>query len=456
MKFTDFGFKKYINDTLQEIEFIYPTSIQQKVIPLFKKRQNIIALAHTGTGKTHSFLLPILNNLDLDLLKTKQHVQAVIITPTRELAKQIYLNIQQFAKLNPKITYAMFIGGEDINKNLEQLKKAQPAIVIGTPGRLKELYDQNQLRLTTASYLVIDECDMIFDLGFIEDVDYLISKMNNNPTIGIFSATINKQLKNFASKYLKNVILIDDSKKQLATKNVRHILIDTKNREIEESLTKIINSINPFLCLIFVNQKDQIANIVKILHTNKILRVGELHGDLQPRTRMTMLKKIKNHEYKYVVATDVASRGVDITGVSHVISIDLPKDLNYYIHRSGRTGRNKLTGISYVIYNLKNQEQIKQLIKKGINFEVQKLVDDQLVDITSLKATKKITYQNLDLESKQVINKYQNQKVKPNYRKKRKQELEKIKQKIRRQHIKENIEKIKKQKYKKRRQELFD
>ncbi|QVK07248.1 DEAD/DEAH box helicase [Mycoplasma mycoides] len=453
MKFTDFGFKKYINDTLDQIEFIAPTSIQQKVIPLLKKHQNVIALAHTGTGKTHSFLLPILNNLKLE--ENNNYVQAVIISPTRELGLQIYQNTKLFLKNNPLINCNLFIGGEDISKNIEQLEKKQPHIVIGTPTRLKELYDLNKLRLTTTSYFIIDECDMIFDLGFIEDVDYLISKINQDVTIGIFSATISQQLSVFCKKYIKNAHFIDDSQNKISTSNVKHILIDTKNKELEQSLIQIINSINPFLCIIFVNQKDEISKIVEILHKNNIKQVSELHGNLQPRLRLSMLKKIQNNEFKYLVATDVASRGVDIKGVSHIISINLPSDLTYYIHRSGRTGRNNSTGYSYIIYNLKNKTQIEELIKKGIEFETKKLIDNQLVDIkTNYKKVK--VFKELDAESKQVINKYKNKKVKPNYKKKRKQELDKIKQKIRRKHIKENIEKIKKAKYQKRRAELFD
>ncbi|WP_434329287.1 DEAD/DEAH box helicase [Mycoplasma capricolum subsp. capricolum] len=453
MKFTDFGFKKYINDTLDQIEFIAATSIQQKVIPLLKKHQNVIALAHTGTGKTHSFLLPILNNLKLE--ENNNYVQAVIISPTRELSLQIYQNTKLFLKNNPLINCNLFIGGEDISKNIEQLEKKQPHIVIGTPTRLKELYDLNKLRLTTTSYFIIDECDMIFDLGFIEDVDYLISKINQNVTIGIFSATISQQLSVFCKKYIKNAHFIDDSQNKISTSNVKHILIDTKNKELEQSLIQIINSINPFLCIIFVNQKDEISKIVEILHKNNIKQVAELHGNLQPRLRISMLKKIQNNEFKYLVATDVASRGVDIKGVSHIISINLPSDLTYYIHRSGRTGRNNSTGYSYIIYNLKNKTQIEELIKKGIEFEIKKLIDNQLVDIkTNYKKVK--VFKELDAESKQVINKYKNKKVKPNYKKKRKQELDKIKQKIRRKHIKENIEKIKKAKYQKRRSELFD
>ncbi|AUF83612.1 ATP-dependent helicase [Mesoplasma syrphidae] len=456
MEFSSFGFKKFINDTLQEINFVTPTSVQEKVIPLIKKHRNIVALAHTGTGKTHSFLLPIINNLNINVAFDKRHVQALIIAPTRELAKQIYDNIKPFQKNEPKITTGLFIGGEDINKTIEQLGKTQPMIVVGTPTRIRELYEGNHLRITTADYIVVDECDMIFDLGFIEDVDFMISKAKQNAVISLFSATIHETLRPFVKKYLNDSIFVDDSESTPSNKNIQHIIIDTKNRELEEVLTKVTSSINPYLCLIFVNQKEDVSKIIKILRNAGINSLGELHGDLQPRTRMNMLKKIKSNEFKFVVATDVAARGVDITGVSHVISIDLPRDLSYYIHRSGRTGRSKMTGISYVLFNAKNQEKIEELKDKGIEFEVQKLLDGELVNIKKARQrTPKKNQQNLDVESQKVISKYKKQIVKPGYKQKRKRELEEIKKKRRRAHIKENISKIKKEKYKKRREELF-
>ncbi|ATZ18784.1 ATP-dependent RNA helicase [Williamsoniiplasma somnilux] len=455
MLFSSFGFKKYINDTLFDIGFETPTSIQNKVIPLIKKHKNVIGLAHTGTGKTHSFLLPILNNLDLNVSFEKRHVQAIIIAPTRELAKQIFDNIKPFQKQESKITCGLFIGGEDINKNISNLRKTQPMIVVGTPTRIKELYEQNELRITTASYVVVDECDMIFDLGFIEDVDFMISRVNQNVVISLFSATIDENLRPFIKKYLKNSIFIDDSESIPSTKNVEHILIDTKNKEIELVLSNLVKSINPYMCLIFVNSKDNISSIVKILRKNNVGHVGELHGNLQPRTRMATLKKVKNNDFKYVVATDVAARGVDIEGVSHVISINLPSDSNYYIHRSGRTGRSNLKGKSYVLFNIKNQQRIEELKNKGIEFSIQKLVEGELIDIKQREQKKKKNNLNLDTESKIVISKYKNTKVKPGYKKKRKDELEKIKQKRKREHIKESIAKIKKEKYKRRRSELF-
>ncbi|WP_026389766.1 DEAD/DEAH box helicase [[Acholeplasma] multilocale] len=456
MEFSSFGFKKFINDTLHDINFVTPTSVQEKVIPLIKKHRNVVALAHTGTGKTHSFLLPIINNLDVNVPFEKRRVQALIIAPTRELAKQIFDNIKDFQKNEPRITASLFIGGEDIEKSIDKLEKTQPMIVVGTPTRVRELYEANHLRVTTADYIVVDECDMIFDLGFIEDVDLIISKAKQDAVISLFSATIHETLRPFVKKYLRDSIFIDDSESKPSNKNIQHILIDTKNRELEEVIKKVATSINPYLCLLFVNKKEDVSRIVKILRNAGVTEVGELHGDLQPRTRMNMLKKIKNNDFKFVVATDVAARGVDIQGVSHVVSIDLPTDLSYYIHRAGRTGRSKMTGISYVLLNVKNQSLIEELGKKGIEFEVQRMVDGELVDVKKRAArTVKKNQQNLDVESQTVIAKYKNQKVKPGYKQKRKRELDKIKQKRKRDHIKQNINKIKKEKYKKRREEIF-
>ncbi|PPE06403.1 DEAD/DEAH box helicase [Mesoplasma corruscae] len=453
MSFSNFGFKKFINDTLVQIDFFNPTKIQEKIIPLIKKHQNVVALSHTGTGKTHAFLLPILNNIKD---KEKQQTQALILAPTRELAKQIFDNIKPFIKNKPEIKASLFIGGEDINKQIAHLEKTQPTIAVGTPTRIKELYEANSLKVTTSDFIVIDECDMIFELGFFEEVDFIISKVKKDIKISLFSATISEQLQIFVKKYLKNSHFVDVTNNDKTTKNIKHILIDTKNKEIELFLSSVVKSINPFLCLVFINQKDEVEKYVKLIRLITNEHVGELHGDLQPRTRMNMLKKIKNNEFKYVVVTDVAARGVDIVGVSHVISIDLPIDLSYYVHRSGRTGRGKMTGESYVLYNVQNQSKIESLQKSGITFMMTKIANDALIEVKQKKSKKINNYENLDDDSKKVIAKYSNQKVKPGYKKKRKIELEDIKKKKRREHIKKSIDKIKKEKYRKRREEIFD
>ncbi|AHI53740.1 ATP-dependent RNA helicase [Spiroplasma sabaudiense Ar-1343] len=454
MSFEKFGFKKFINDALKSINFLEPTSIQDKVIPKIKKYNNIVAQAHTGTGKTHAFLLPILNNIDI----LEKKVQAVIITPTRELARQIYANVNEILNFNSEITKACFIGGQDITKQQESLSKVQPMVVVGTPSRLKELYENGSLKITTTKFLVIDEFDMIFDLGFIEEIDLLLSRINENVNISLFSATLPNELKPFLVKYLNNALFIDDSKNKPSNKNIEHALIWTKNRENQTVFNNLISSINPFIVMIFVNRKDQVKNVVSWLKELDITNVGELHAGLDPRMRSSMQKRIQNNEFKYIVATDIAARGLDINGVSHVISIDLPNDLSYYIHRSGRTGRNNFNGQSFVLHNSDNQNSIDDLRKIGVEFVNYKFIENKLVE-TTIK-TKKPKFYNPnspgEIASKKVVAKYKKDKVKPGYKKKRKAELAEIKRKIRRDHIKENISKIKKAKYQKRREEIFE
>ncbi|AOG60337.1 ATP-dependent RNA helicase CshB [Spiroplasma helicoides] len=453
MKFSDFGFKKFLNDALEEIGFLNPTKVQEKVIPLLKKQKSVICQSHTGTGKTHAFLLPILNNLDYSQQKT----QLLVVTPTRELARQIFANVKELIQFNEQATCALFVGGDDIEKQQTNLQIKQPMIVIGTPTRLKTLYEQNFLQITTSNYVVIDECDMIFDLGFIEDVDLMLSKINKNAKISLFSATFKNGLKPFLTKYLSQAVFVDNVDKKPSSKNIEHILIWTRNRENKEVLKVITNSINPYVAIVFVNKKDQVKEIINWLNEFGIKNVGELHGDLDPRQRTNMQKRIQNMEFKWIVASDVAARGIDIDGVSHIISVDLPKDLDYYIHRSGRTGRNQYDGQSYVLFNSNNQHQIDTLKSLGIEFSNKKLVDNNLVDIYEKKKVKVINTNSPGaLEEKKIISKYKAKPVKPGYKKKRKAEIEKVKKDIRRKHIKESIAKIKKAKYKKRREEIFN
>ncbi|QEH61745.1 ATP-dependent RNA helicase CshB [Spiroplasma chinense] len=453
MKFSDFGFKKFINDALNDIGFEKPTSIQEKVIPLLKKHRTVIAQSHTGTGKTHAFLLPILNNLDYSSNK----VQCLIITPTRELARQIFANIKELIKYNEQATCALYVGGDDIEKHQDGLKNKQPMIVVGTPTRLRGLYEQNYLQLTTANHVVIDECDMIFELGFIDDIDLMLSKMSKTTNISLFSATINNGLKPFLTKYLSNSIFIENLDKKPSSKNIEHILVWTKNRENKDILKLIVDSINPYVAMIFVNRKNQIKEVIGWLNEFGVRNIGELHGDLDPRQRTNMQKRIQNMEFKWIVASDVASRGIDIDGVSHVISIDLPQELDYYIHRSGRTGRNQYSGQSYVLFNSNNQHQIDTLKSQGVEFSNKKLVGNQLVDVVQKEKIKKVNPNNpAAVEEAKILNRYKKKPIKPGYKKKRKAEIDKVKKDIRRKHIKESIAKIKKEKYKKRREELFD
>ncbi|WP_339022389.1 DEAD/DEAH box helicase [Spiroplasma endosymbiont of Crioceris asparagi] len=454
MNFIDFGFKKFIYDALENIKFQKPTDIQKQVIPLLMKRRSIVAQSQTGTGKTHAFLLPLINNSDFDNLST---IQLTIITPTRELARQIYANIKEIIKYKEDIKAGVFVGGDDYQKQVELLKNVQPTIIVGTPTRLKKLYEDKILQITNTNNFVIDECDMIFDLGFIEDVDFILSKSKQTANISLFSATIPNALKPFLKKYLKNTIFIDIKEKNPTSKNVKHILLWTRNKDNEKVFKFLLKKINPYVCMVFVNKKEQVSDVVRWIKDSGIQKVGELHSNLDARQRIIMQKRIQAMEFKWIVATDIAARGIDIDGVSHVISIDLPVNIEYYIHRSGRTGRKDYKGESYVFFNYENEKLINKLKLINIDFENKKIVNDDIVDANKQK-TKKVYIEDseLSIKSKKIIESFQGKKVKPGYKKKRKLQIEKVKKDIRRKHIKENIAKIKKEKYKQRRQRLFD
>ncbi|AGM24921.1 DEAD/DEAH box helicase [Spiroplasma chrysopicola] len=455
-QFSNFGLKKFLNDGLIDLKFLEPTLVQEQVIPLLQKHQNVICLANTGTGKSHSFILPILNNLDYQL----NRIQSVIVTPTRELAKQIYDNIRFFKTYQPELQVGCFIGGEDIKRQIEQLGKSQPQIIVVTPTRLKDLFLADALNFGKLSSFIIDECDMIFDLGFIDDVDYILSKVNNNVKVSVFSATIAESLKPFLLKYLKNPHFIDVNKTTVTNQNIEHVLIPTKHQDRGKVLLKVLAAINPYLCLIFVNRREEIPGYFDLLRENGY-SVCQLHAGLEPRLRTQMVKRIKNLEFKYVIATDVAARGIDLDGVSHVISIDLPNNLEYYIHRSGRTGRGQYTGKSYVLYDTKNLSFVKQLEQWGITFEYQKWnSNNELVTVNLEAPRKKYQPQTTTNEVNKIINRYKtknnNKKIKPGYKKKRKEEIDNLTKQIRREHIKNSIKKIKKEKAKERGKKLFD
>ncbi|WP_338955845.1 DEAD/DEAH box helicase [Spiroplasma endosymbiont of Polydrusus cervinus] len=456
--FDKFRFKQFLNLGLAELNFSAPTSVQDKAIPLLLKHQNVICKAHTGTGKTFTFCLPILNNLDYDQAK----IQCIIVTPTRELAKQIYDNIRFFKKFQPTLQVNYFIGGKDIKRQSEQLQRTQPQIIIATPMRLKDLFDQQSLNLGKLTTFIIDEYDMMmFNLGFIENIDYILSKVNPNVQVSVFSATITDELKHFLMKYLKNPHYLDLSSNQLTNQNITHILIPTKHQERETILLKLLKTFDPYLCLIFVNKKEEINKYYDLLLEHNY-SVTQLHGGLEPRLRTQIVKRIRNLEYKYVIASDIAARGIDFVGMSHVISLDLPNDLEYYIHRSGRTGRANYTGYSYVLYDTKNLTLVQQLIAKGITFEPKKWNQAGELVETDLGGgkPKKQTPPAVNNEINKIIHRYKTKdnkkKVKPGYKKKRKAEIVELKKQIRRDHIKASIKKIKKEKARERAIKLFD
>ncbi|WP_308697846.1 DEAD/DEAH box helicase [uncultured Thomasclavelia sp.] len=438
--FNQFKLADFCNQVINELGFKKPTAIQEKVIPLIKKNKDVIGISQTGTGKTHAFLLPIMDKIDPE----KDMVQAVITAPTRELAQQIFDNARLFEKYNPKLRVSLIIGGNDRQKTIQKLT-TQPHVVIGTPGRIKDLsLDEQALKITTADIMVIDEADMTFEFGYLEDIDAVASKMKEDLQMLVFSATIPQIMRPFLKKYLKAPVLVEIENQTITNQNVENILLATKHHDRYDVLKKIISLIDPYICLIFANTREEVAGIAKRLREDG-LKVGEIHGDLEPRERRQMMRRINNNEFQYIVATDIAARGIDIDGASHVINYQLPKEPDFYIHRSGRCGRGKYTGICYSLYDSTDENNLRILERRGIDFKNMGIKNNKFVDLGErLKRTKRVKQQTeLEKEVQKIIRRPQ--KVKPEYKKKRKREIEKLVRKQKRAIIQNDIRRQKKE-----------
>jgi Superfamily II DNA and RNA helicases len=441
--FEQYQFHTFVKETIKDLQFKEPTEIQKKVIPLVYKDSDIIGISQTGTGKTHAFLIPIMDRIDVE----KNCVQAVIATPTRELATQIYEQAKMFMKNHSDLRVSLIIGGSDKQKTIDKLSTA-PHIVIGTPGRIRDLsLNEQALHITTADIFVIDEADMTLEFGYIEDLDAVLGKMKDNLQMLVFSATIPQSMRPFLQKYMNAPKIIEVDENLATSRNVSHYLVPTKHRQRYDVLKEIMGIIDPYICLIFCNTRHEAGQLTHELRTDGY-KVGEIHGDLEPRERRQMMRRIKNIEYQYIVATDIAARGIDIDGVSHVINMEFPSELDFYIHRSGRCGRGKYTGECYSMYDTTNEEVVRLLEKKGITFEMKELKGQHLQDSKNREKRKSRVKHQTELEKQISLKVRKPTKVKPGYKKKRKREIEKLVKKEKRAIIQADIRRQKKERAK--------
>ncbi len=441
--FSDYAFPPFIVDGLERLQFKEPTPVQTRVIPHLRAGEDVIGISSTGTGKTHAFLLPVLEMIDV----TRPEVQAVICTPTRELALQIYQASRVFQCEGLKIR--MYTGGTDRQKDIEQLK-VQPHLVIGTPGRLKDLaLNDGALKITTARIMIIDEADMMFDLGYLEDIDAIAGKMKDDLQLGVFSATIHTQLQTFLKKYMTSPVLIECNTVKNSAAHIQHHLLFTRHRSREEVLLELTEIISPYCCLVFCNTRQQAEKIYQLL-LSRNLQAGTIHGDLQPRQRKAMMRRIRHQDFVYIVATDIAARGMDIDGVSHIINMGFPSDSDYYIHRAGRCGRASYSGECYTLYDSKDEKMIHLLESRGITFQYEQISDHQIkaMETRAMRQTK--PKKQLPKEIAMVVNRPA--KVKPGYKKKRKKEIDTLVKKRKREMIQADIRRQKKERAKKRQQ----
>lgn len=373
--FKDFDLQPYLLEAIEALRFTEPTDIQQEVITHIGAGLDIIGQSKTGSGKTHAFLLPLFNQL----VEDANEVQFIVTAPSRELAEQIYQDAIQLAEhATWDIQVARYIGGTDKNKQIESLGHSQPDIVIGTPGRISDLVKLNVLKTHTAYAMVVDEADMTLDLGFIEEVDLVAGTVPKESQFLVFSATIPQKLQPFLQKYMNGPKMIEIENKEIISDIVSNWLISTKSKERIDVIYELLTIGNPYLVLIFANTQEKVEEIADQLLA-KGLNVGTIHGGMEPRERRREMRNIRNLDYQFIVATDLAARGIDIEGVSHVINAEIPQDLSYFVHRVGRTGRNNLPGIAITLYSPGEEEDIETIENTGVKFQTKQLKNGEVV-----------------------------------------------------------------------------
>ncbi|MCI1986746.1 MAG: DEAD/DEAH box helicase [Lactobacillus sp.] len=374
-QFKQYALNAGVLSGLENMQITTPTPIQERVIPAVLRGESVIGQSQTGSGKTHAFLVPILSRIAPD----KDQVQAVITAPSRELATQIYTVATTLAADLPEVRIQRYVGGTDKAKQMDKLQHQQPHIVIGTPGRVLDLIRSGALAAHTATTFVVDEADMTLDMGFLPAVDSIAATFPKALQMLVFSATIPQKLQPFLKKYMANPTVIEIRPQSVIADTVDNWLIAAKGRDKNQMIYQLLTIGQPFLVLIFANTKTSVDHIHQYL-TDQGLTVAKIHGGIPPRERKRVMKDVAALKYQYVVATDLAARGIDIKGVSHVINAEIPSDNEFFIHRVGRTGRNGMSGIAITLYAPGQEEQIAELEHLGIHFTPKAIKNGEIVD----------------------------------------------------------------------------
>lgn len=419
--FTDTRLRSEIRQGLTKIGFAKPTPVQEKVIPAMLKGESVIVQAATGSGKTHAYLIPILNAIDEDA----RYVQAIVTAPSRELADQLYRVARQLrdnSGLN--IAIAHLAGGSDRDRQIARFEQNKPQLVIATPGRLLDFADKKILLLDQVKNFVIDEADMTLDLGFLADVDKIAARLPKDVVMSAFSATIPVKLTNFLRKYMAKPeeIVIDNP--AVIAPTIKNDLLDIGSKDRKKIVYKLLTMGQPYLALVFANTKQMVDELADYL-TKQGLKVAKIHGGITERERKRTLREVRAGQYQYVVASDLAARGIDLPGVSLVINYEIPKELEFIIHRIGRTGRNGLPGHAVTLVREEEMNRVGALEHMGVHFDFVEIKDGALAPRTHYRRRDNRTAANrqLDPHMRGVVKKVKS-KRKPGYKKKIKQAIQ--------------------------------
>ena len=340
MEFSFNQLDERIQKSLEEMGFESPTPIQKEAIPVALKGEDIVGQAQTGTGKTAAFGIPIVEGIS----PRERGVKAIILTPTRELAIQVAHEISLIGKNKGVSAYPIY-GGVPVEKQANILKRGRHQVIVGTPGRVKDLINRGILRLDRVRYAVLDEADQMLDMGFIEDIEEILSKTPKEKQTMLFSATMPYEIRKLIDNYLKPGYRFIKVSKQLITPKVRQRVFLVRSEDKLKALEKILRENSETAAIVFVKTKRDAADVEKELQRRGI-NARAIHGDLSQRQRENVLRAFREGKVKVLVATDVAARGLDIKNVGLVVNYELPENPESYVHRIGRTGRAGREGVA--------------------------------------------------------------------------------------------------------------
>ena len=397
MKFSELGLNDELLKAIKRSGFEEATPIQEQTIPLALAGKDVIGQAQTGTGKTAAFALPILQNLD----KHNKTIQALIIEPTRELAIQTQEELFRLGR-DEKARVQVVYGGADIGRQIRSLKNHVPAILVGTPGRLLDHLKRKTINLEGVNTIVLDEADEMLDMGFIQDIECILSYVKNRSQTLLFSATMPKPILRISEKFMHDPEIVRIKTKELTADLIDQYYVRCKDAEKFNIMCRLIDVESPDLAVIFVRTKRRVDEVTRGLQARGYNAAG-IHGDLSQARRISVLKRFRAGKLDILVATDVAARGLDISGVTHVYNYDIPQDPDSYVHRIGRTGRAGQNGssITFVTPNeLGYMRTIEQLTKKKMT-PLRPPSDDQ-----ALRGQLKIAKTKIEDLMKEDLSKY--------------------------------------------------
>jgi ATP-dependent RNA helicase DeaD len=355
LKFEELSLSPKVKKALEDYGYVEATEIQEKAIPYVLEGRDVIGQSKTGTGKTASYGLPMIEKINPSSKKT----QSIILCPTRELAVQVAEELRKFLKYQENIKCLAIYGGESIERQILALKKGVQ-IIVGTPGRIMDHMRRKTIKLEQVNMVILDEADEMLNMGFEEDIETILKEVPEERQTLLFSATMNARIMAITKKYLRNPKNIKIKAEELTVDNIKQISLEVKGKMKDEAVIRLVEVLQPKKAIVFCNTKKKVDELIENLK-NKGFKAESLHGDIKQTQRNRIMKKIKAGQIQMLVATDVAARGIDIKDLDLVINYDIPQEQEYYVHRIGRTGRNGTSGVAYTLYTGKERFKLKDI-----------------------------------------------------------------------------------------------